>query len=492
MSHEILTSPHQLFLQYLTTVVRSHEFESNSDGKRKKLRGSAYEEVDSAVMLWFNKVRREDIPLSGPLVMEKANEFAAKLGVLSFKANTGWLDRFKKRHNISWRVISGESDSVDPLTIESWKPVLSSLIESYDEKNIFNADETGLFYRLLPDKMLSVKGETCNGGKKSKERLTVLLASNMDGSEKLRPLVVGKSKNPRCFKNVKSLPCDYDANKKAWITSVIFSTWILKLEKKMKAEKRKIILFLDNFSAHQVNVKLEHVKVQFLPKNTTSKLQPLDQGIIKNAKVHYRKRVIRRLLDNLESTGELPIINVKDAIDYIHFAWEHVQPSVIANCFHKAGFFKEKERVLEDSAIGTTSEEVTDTLIEVISEEWNELATQMGIPSAITPEDYISSDDCLFICEEVTDEMIVDTVKGSDKVESEDDLEELPESFIHLPSRIEAIMSIEKLRKFIEGQPNIPSNIFKALSELDSFLIYKCTSSSRQTQIDDFFKNSSV
>ena len=95
----------------------AREFESNSDGKRKKLRGSSYEEVDSAVMLWFNKVRREDIPLSGPLVMEKANKIAAKLGVLSFKANTGWLDRFKKRHNISWRVISGESDSVDPLTI---------------------------------------------------------------------------------------------------------------------------------------------------------------------------------------------------------------------------------------------------------------------------------------------------------------------------------------------------------------------------------------
>ena len=116
----------------------------------------------------------------------------------------------------------------------------------------------------------------------------------------------------------------------------------------------------------------------------------------------------------------------------------------------------------------------------------------MGISSAITPEDYISPDDCLFICKEVTDEMIVDTVKDSDKVESEDDLEELPESFIHLPSRIEAIMSIEKLRKFIEGQSNIPTNIFKVLSELDSFLIYKCTSSSRQTQIDDFFKNSSV
>jgi hypothetical protein len=62
----------------------------------------------------------------------------------------------------------------------------------------------------------------------------------------------------------------------------------------------------------------------------------------------------------------------------------------------------------------------------------------MGMSSAITLQDYISADDCLFICEEVTDEIIVDAVKGSCKMESEDDLEELPES-VHLPSRIEAI-----------------------------------------------------
>lgn len=65
-------------------------------------------------------------------------------------------------------------------------------------------DETGLFYRLVTDKTLNFKGRKCQGGKQSKERITLALTANMDGSDKLTPLVIGKFRNPRCFKNVQS------------------------------------------------------------------------------------------------------------------------------------------------------------------------------------------------------------------------------------------------------------------------------------------------
>ena len=60
-------------------------------------------------------------------------------------------------------------------------------------------------------------GDRCIGGKKSKERMTVLVCANMSGTEKLPLLVIGKSAKPRCFKNYK-VPVDYEANKKAWMT----------------------------------------------------------------------------------------------------------------------------------------------------------------------------------------------------------------------------------------------------------------------------------
>ena len=62
-----------------------------------------------------------------------------------------------------------------------------------------------------------VKGENCNGGKLSKMRLTVLY-SNAVSSEKTEPLVIGKSKNPRCFKHIKSFNTKYAHNKKSWMT----------------------------------------------------------------------------------------------------------------------------------------------------------------------------------------------------------------------------------------------------------------------------------
>jgi len=61
-------------------------------------------------------------------------------------------------------------------------------------------------------------GDKCSGGKRSKERITVLVGSNMDGSEKIPLFVIGKSKKPRCFRNAK-IPVEYEANKKAWMTS---------------------------------------------------------------------------------------------------------------------------------------------------------------------------------------------------------------------------------------------------------------------------------
>jgi hypothetical protein len=88
-------------------------------------------------------------------------------------------------------------------------------MQKYDLSQIYNADETGLFFRCLPAKTLALKGEACSGEKKSKERLSVLLGANADGSDKLPVLVIGKSKNPRCFKNVKQLPVQYTANAKA-------------------------------------------------------------------------------------------------------------------------------------------------------------------------------------------------------------------------------------------------------------------------------------
>lgn len=74
------------------------------------------------------------------------------------------------------------------------------------------------------------KNETCHGGKLSKERLTVLVCTNSTGTHKLKLVVIGKSRSPRCFKNVRTFPCEYLAQCRAWMTEILFMNWIQQLD----------------------------------------------------------------------------------------------------------------------------------------------------------------------------------------------------------------------------------------------------------------------
>jgi len=58
------------------------------------------------------------------------------------------------------------------------------LSKDYEAHNIFNADEKSLFWRALPNKTMHYKGQACNSVKVEKERISLLLCTNMDGSEK--------------------------------------------------------------------------------------------------------------------------------------------------------------------------------------------------------------------------------------------------------------------------------------------------------------------
>ncbi|CAF2117994.1 unnamed protein product [Rotaria magnacalcarata] len=165
---------------------RSEEFladySSNSNkGIKRKLKDENRQKIDEIVFEWFAQRRAKQIPISGPILQEKARQVAEQLGCTT--------ETFK-------------ASNVDDSTVEEWTQRLSTILDGFNENDVFNADETGLFYRATPDHSLVLSKEECKGGKKSKERLTVLLCSNLTGTEKLKPVVIGRSQRPRCFKNI--------------------------------------------------------------------------------------------------------------------------------------------------------------------------------------------------------------------------------------------------------------------------------------------------
>ena len=126
------------------------------------------------------------------------------------------------------------------------------------------------------------------------------MAAGSATGEKLPIFVIGKSKRPRCFKNVKRLPCQYTAQKKSWMDSQIFEDWVRKIDRKLRTDGRKIALIIDNCPAHPPVSDLTNIQLIFLPPNATSVLQPMDQGVIRSLKTHYRGRVVRLLCRDLD------------------------------------------------------------------------------------------------------------------------------------------------------------------------------------------------
>jgi len=88
---------------------------------------------------------------------------AELLEIDGFKASNGWLDSFKDRHGIVFKSVQGEAAAVGLKSVDKWRQdILIKLLTEYSPENVFNIDETGLFWRLLPDKTMTFKGEFSN------------------------------------------------------------------------------------------------------------------------------------------------------------------------------------------------------------------------------------------------------------------------------------------------------------------------------------------
>lgn len=87
------------------------------------------------------------------------------------------------RHNISHLRIAGEASSVNMVTVDNFKSALPAMLAEYAPDDIYNADETALFYQCLPNKTLAYKNEKCHGGKTFKDRITILPICNMTGNK---------------------------------------------------------------------------------------------------------------------------------------------------------------------------------------------------------------------------------------------------------------------------------------------------------------------
>ncbi|XP_025193423.1 tigger transposable element-derived protein 6-like [Melanaphis sacchari] len=138
----------------------------NESDSQKRKRAGKEEVVDKALKEWFLQVKKKDAYINGPLLRQKAEDLAKKMGKDDFVATEGWFQRWKKRENISFIKTHGEQGEADFSAAQSWfKTHWTDLLSQYSPFDIFNADETELYFRALPENTYALKLDKAKGGK---------------------------------------------------------------------------------------------------------------------------------------------------------------------------------------------------------------------------------------------------------------------------------------------------------------------------------------
>ena len=351
----------------------------------------------------------------------------------------------------------------------------------------------GLFYQCLPNKTFHFKKEKCSGGKHSKVRLTGMAAGNAKG-ERLPMFAIGKAKNPRCFKGVKSIPCRYRAQAKSWMSSELFEEWIKELDRSFGVQKRKIALIVDNCPAHPTVTGLEWIELIFLPPNTTSVTQPMDQGVIRALKAKYRSLAVRKQLANLEKGKQLPKISILTAMTMLNKAWGSIPDRTFLNCFKKSGISEESaEKALNDEDDPFANLDVEEDVIEDLRGDLQVMKEKFNVNFELTAEELVDIDFEISVTGAISDKDIIAEVSGSvdykDSSEDDDFDNEEPTELLTKPDFKDAMNAISILEDY-SVFTKFGVDLRKALNDASRVLELDHHVNKRQSKIEDFFEKS--
>jgi hypothetical protein len=138
-----------------------------------------------------------------------------------------WSERFKRCHGFHDLKLAGEAEAADFVAAEKYPELLQPTTEEHGHlsQQVFNLDETGLFWKRMQSRtFVAVQEKVSPGFKASKYRCTILIGGNASGDYKIKPLMAYHSENPRALKGYskEGLPIVWRSNKNDWITASLF------------------------------------------------------------------------------------------------------------------------------------------------------------------------------------------------------------------------------------------------------------------------------
>ncbi|XP_055527977.1 tigger transposable element-derived protein 2-like [Wyeomyia smithii] len=224
-AHDYLGKKYGIGSSTVTRIIQKKEairgaankFKEYGVTNRKTLKEQTFPLLEEALYVWILQQRQSNILLTVDVLKTKA-ELLFKMfqdrglyKVNSFASSDGWMHRFKQRFGLRVKAVAGEKASVNVEAYLNFKTVLLKKIQEMklSISQIFNADESALFIKLLATRSVVTCNETvASGRKQNKTRYTFMPCANVDGSLKLPLYFIGTAAKPRGI-NTEELPVSY-------------------------------------------------------------------------------------------------------------------------------------------------------------------------------------------------------------------------------------------------------------------------------------------
>ena len=315
---------------------------------------------------WISQSVWNGIPITSPIIQDTAQAIWYRIPADQREGNgffsSKWISNFLSRINFN----ISDLDQAIPKTPKVWtfeeRDQLKQLFSNVRPRDLFTLDETFLAYNLPLDyaqyEMSHIQRRI--------EVATVMLCSNLDGSEKLKPLVVGKYNSYRSFRNyfpydpsnpvqlsqlggkmANKFEISYHSNRKSWLTSNLFHNWLARWDKRLVADNRKVYIVLDDSCSHRIiNLHLKNITLIYTSSN--SKFLPFNWGVLDEFKTRYRIQQyqalieLQRKIENILGrkyyiSFEQSQLTMSNAFKFIKRAWDSIPANTIKANWKSSG-----------------------------------------------------------------------------------------------------------------------------------------------------------
>jgi hypothetical protein len=252
------------------------------------------------------------------------------------------------------------------------------------------------------------------------------------------------------------------------MTSDLFESELRLWDRQLRLQNVKILLLVDNCPAHPKLGNLQNIKLVFLLANTTSILQPMDQGVIRSLKCHFRKLILLRVIECIDKKQE-HTVTLLHAIRCVDKAWRRVTEKTIRNCFRHAGITTRGQEVAETTENGCNEENDAAVAAPAADDDDDDLPLSEwvhkvdgDIRASYDLDAYVSIDDEVVTAKTQTEENIAMEVKRKETNEPEEEEDHDQEIEVAIPTLSEAVEAIRTVYRFYEAR----SENTKIISEI--------------------------